>query len=227
MLNNAVVKKDNFLSSILNKSCYAIKGSIKKNFTFKNNSFYYLKMEASNKGQQRVFLKKKFELIEKNLIFFGKYKKKKSRNLEIVNVKRNQRKMKFSSDLFKFENSRFFNDRRIPKKTSINLKQKWLNNFFKRKRGDKLYVLKKNNEIVGYILMFIVKNLAIIDLINIKTNYRKKGFAKEIINEFFLNHSKIKYLQAGTQSKNKSAISFYKSIGLKLIKKLNVYHLHT
>ncbi len=75
--------------------------------------------------------------------------------------------------------------------------------------------------------MFIVKNLAIIDLINIKTNYRKKGFAKEIINEFFLNHSKIKYLQAGTQSKNKSAISFYKSIGLKLIKKLNVYHLHT
>ena len=37
--------------------------------------------------------------------------------------------MKFSSDLFKFENSRFFNDKRIPKKTSINLKQKWLNNF--------------------------------------------------------------------------------------------------
>ena len=157
----------------------------------------------------------------------GKYKKKDSLNIKIEDVQRKERQLKFSKELFIFQNSRFFRDKKIPKRLAIDFKKKWLNNFFTGKRGNKLYVIKKGNKVIGYLLLLIRKNIASIDLINIKKNFRKKGLAKEMINKFFIDNPKIKFLKAGTQSKNKNAINFYKSLGMKLIQRKSIYHLHT
>ncbi len=75
--------------------------------------------------------------------------------------------------------------------------------------------------------MIIKKDTALIDLINIKKKYRNKGYAKELINQSFVNNKRIKFLKAGTQQTNIGAIKFYKSIGLRLKEKYLVFHLHT
>ena len=63
------------------------------------------------------------------LSFLGKYKKKDSLNIKIEDVQRKERQLKFSKELFIFQNSRFFRDKKIPKRLAIDFKKKWLNNY--------------------------------------------------------------------------------------------------
>jgi ribosomal protein S18 acetylase RimI-like enzyme len=226
---NVVIKKDKFLSTILKKDCFLISKKIQKNLTFKKNSFYQLKIKKTDMRQKKILKEKGFKLIEKNFLFFGIYKKKLlnklPKNFEIKNCKK--KFINLPDNLFKFENSRIFKDKKISKNNSLQFKKKWLNNFFKNKRADKLHILKIKKKIIGFLMIIIKDNTAIIDLIKISKKYQKKGFAVQMINEFFLKNKKIKYLKAGTQSDNVSAINFYKTLNLKLIDKFQVYHLHT
>ena len=219
------ITKDKFLTKIFKKNCYTIKGNLKSKIVLKRKSFYQYKVRRINKNQSKILKDKKFNLIETSLVFFGKYRIRKiSNNVQAESL---TKKVKLSTELFKFEKSRFFKDKKISKKLAINFKKNWINNFFKGERGSKLYIIKKKGVILGFLLMIIKKDTAFIDLINIKKKYRNKGYAKELINQSFANNKKIKFLKAGTQKKNISAIKFYKSIGLKLKEKYLVFHLHT
>ena len=219
------ITKDKFLTKIFKKNCYTIKGNLKSKIVLKRKSFYQYKVRRINKNQSKILKDKKFNLIETSLVFFGKYRIRKiSNNVQAESL---TKKVKLSTELFKFEKSRFFKDKKISKKLAINFKKNWINNFFKGERGSKLYIIKKKGVILGFLLMIIKKDTAFIDLINIKKKYRNKGYAKELINQSFTNNKKIKFLKAGTQQKNISAIKFYKSIGLKLKEKYLVFHLHT
>ena len=131
MPKNISLKKDKFLSKIFKKNCYNIKGSLKDKIVFKKKSFYQYKVKKINKNQTKILKEKKFNLIETNLVFFGKYKVKKLSNN--VLTKSLKKKVKLSTELFKFEKSRFFKDKKIPTKLAINFKKNWINNFSKEK----------------------------------------------------------------------------------------------
>ncbi len=143
-------KKDKFLTKILKKNCYNIKGNLKNKIVLKTKSFYQYKVKNINKKQEKILKDKKFNLIETSLVFFGKYRIRRLPN----NVKAESltKKVKLSKELFKFEKSRFFKDKKIPSKLAINFKKNWINNFFKGKRGDKLYIVKKKR---SYFRVFI------------------------------------------------------------------------
>ena len=54
--------------------------------------------------------------------------------------------------------------------------------FFKKKRGDYLFVSYQKNQILGFILIIKKKKVFNIDLIATAKKYRKKGVATSLIN---------------------------------------------
>ena len=91
--------------------------------------------------------------------------------------------------LEKTSNSHFVQDKKLPIKFRINFRFNWLNNFFKKKRGDYLIVYKKK-KIEGFILLIKKDKSFIIDLIVTSKKKRKSGVARSLIN--FVNNN---YLQ--------------------------------
>ena len=107
--------------------------------------------------------------------------------------------------------SRFMVDKSIPNKFKKRYRSQWIKNFFKKKRGDYLFVSYQNNQILGFILIIKKKKVFIIDLIATAKKYRKKGVATSLIN--YTNNKLMKKsnsIIAGTQFNNSAAIGMYK-----------------
>ena len=101
-------------------------------------------------------------------------------------------------------------------------------NFFRKKRGDYLFVSEQNKKILGFVLILKKKNHFIIDLIATCKNFRKKGVATSLIN--FTNNQlmgKKDKIIAGTQNNNFVAVKMYQNLGfIRKKEKTFCYHIH-
>ncbi len=229
-MNNKIIKTDKFLSNILKKKCFVINPNYINLIKIKKKSFYQLSINSILKKDKKILKNKKFRLMEKFYLFFGKIIKKKNKhqkNIKITEAKISDKKRVIDKSFLKFPHSRFFKDNKISKKKAFLIHKKWIENYFEGQRADKMYIATYHNKIAGFLLLFINNNEAIIDLINIKKKFRKKKIATNLLCEFMNKNKKVKYLYAGTQKTNRSSRIFYKSLGLKIKKTYYNYHLHT
>ena len=100
-------------------------------------------------------------------------------------------------------------------------------NFFNKKRGEYLIIIKLKKEIAGFLLILKNKNNFVIDLVAVKKKFKKLGYASKMLN--FFNHHIIKnkniFLYASTQSSNVESLKFYKKNNFKIKSKEHIYHL--
>ena len=126
-------------------------------------------------------------------------------------------------------NSRFIKDSLIKKKFKKVYRFIWLKNFFKKKRGDYLFVAVEKKKILGFILVIKEKNTFKIDLILSDIKFRKKKVASSLINT--VNNKLMKRNQrivAGTQYDNYIAIKMYKKLKFLRNNKIKyIYHIHS
>jgi ribosomal protein S18 acetylase RimI-like enzyme len=126
-------------------------------------------------------------------------------------------------------NSRFVKDNLFPIKFRRNFRYFWLNNFFKKKRGDYLIVCDLKKKILGFVLLLKKINSYQIDLIVVKKDKQSVGVGSSLIN--YINKRFLRAgvkLLAGTQSYNNKAISFYKNNGFIRSKDtIYNYHIHS
>ena len=221
-------KKDSFLSEILKKEAYTVNSISNPFHQFKKNSFYHFKKNNITAKEKSILKKAKFKLIEELYVYFGKIKLKKMshKDIKICEANKSDKSKILVAEFLNFKHSRFFKDKNISEKNAFLIKKKWIENFFRGKRGDKMYLAKFKSQIIGFVLFLINKNKATIDLINIRKKFQDKKVAKLLIYELFKKNKKIKYLQAGTQNSNKKAKFFYRSLNLKMKEKFYNYHLH-
>ena len=125
-------------------------------------------------------------------------------------------------------NSRFIADKLISKEFKKRYRSEWIKNFFRKKRGDYLFVSEQNKRILGFVLILKKKNRLIIDLIATSKNFRKKGVATSLIN--FTNNQimrKKDKITAGTQINNLAAVKMYQNLGfIEKKEKTFCYHIH-
>ena len=104
----------------------------------------------------------------------------------------------------------------------------WVQNFFKKQRGDYMLVAEKDKKILGFILILKKANKLIIDLIVTGKKHRKKNAATSLIN--YTNNKIMKKkdkIVAGTQKDNLIAIKMYKKLGFtQKNNKTFCYHIH-
>tara|TARA_B100000029_G_scaffold506476_1_gene589297 strand:+ start:141 stop:830 length:690 start_codon:yes stop_codon:yes gene_type:complete len=225
-----LIKKDNFVESLLGINSYLITTNKRTEKKFDrlqrivSPSFITLK----SKFLISKLLKEKIKasLICKQITFKKKYKKNSDNTKNCRLVRKFDLKPLRNISLENSSNSHFVQDKRLPYNFRKKFRFNWLNNFFKKKRGDLLVVYEKKN-IFGFIMLIIKKNTYVIDLIVTSKKKRKLGVARSLIN--FINNNYLKKKKssiiAGTQSNNLSAIKLYNKMGFKKIREEYVYHI--
>ena len=219
ILQTSILAQDVWLKNIFKKNCY-ITNDKKDIPTFKNyqNSFIFLKtLKPINTN----------ELKEKKLLYLGK-----NQTFEKIVKEKNNYKVKryisYKTQLKKneinkvvdiayknFKFSRFHLDKRLSSQKSNLIKKKWVKNYFKGLRGDKIFVQFYKKKISGFCLYKFEKTqIARIDLICLDKKFSGMGLAKDMINYSFkkLSLANKKKVVVSTQEKNSSAIKLYYSL---------------
>lgn len=217
------LNSDTWLEKILKRKCYNLELDEKngKKFSSFPTGFITCKLN-SNHFEESFFLQsKKFIFIDNQLTFrckFQKMKSKKNCGLAISDDK--DRILELSKFL---DNSRFNIDKNISSQESKMIKKCWVSNFFNGQRGDGLIVYKEKNTINGFLLYLRKEHYVIIDLIVVNPKTRMKDIGKNMI--YFLSSLyEGSDIQAGTQSSNSTAITFYQKLGFKLSSSKIILH---
>jgi ribosomal-protein-alanine N-acetyltransferase len=87
-------------------------------------------------------------------------------------------------------------------------------------------IAKMNDQIVGYIIGIIEKNIGTIVSIAVKKDYRRKGIGKKLLDciiEYFKSKN-ISIINLQVRIDNYEAISFYENNGFKKVKILKNYY---
>ena len=106
-------------------------------------------------------------------------------------------------------------------KRTNNDTKKEFNEFSSSKKRFLLF-MEKDNKIKGYLIGSIIRSdyqkIGYIDDLFVLKNFRKKGAAKKLIEEFIkiLKRNKIKKCRLGVNIKNNKAIKLYKDIGFEI-----------
>lgn len=221
-----MVKTDYFLSEIFQKKCGTI--NIEKDFNIENLKNYYF-ISSKSKVSTDIFqraINLNFYFVQISISFERKL------NYEDIHVTpfefaNNSDLSQLGSIAFKsFFFDRFHKDNNIPNEIASEIKRKWIENFFKEKRGDKCFVSKDHDgSIKGFLLTKKVDDEIIIDLISVAENYRRKGVAKSLINSMFnYYHKNYKNFIVSTQLENTNSIHLYKSLEFRIKNYFIIWH---
>lgn len=226
--------KDNFVTSLLKYQAYVVILNKYEKFNFakgfkKLKKPFFLTIKSRYKINKQDQKKIQINFFSKLIKFQKKYKS----NLPLIYKSRLAKKKDFTMikkiALENSSNSRFVKDKLFSKKFRKYFRYFWLNNFFKKKRGNYLIVCNYKKNILGFVLLLKKFNYYQIDLIVVKSSAQNKGVGKSLIN-YINNHflSSGSKLIAGTQLDNDKAINFYKKNGfIRLKGAIYNYHIHS
>lgn len=219
--------KDKWLSKTIGKQVYLYKNYNNINLDLpKKTQFTYIKINKKEKKKIQIIKKKNFKLINYNITFEKKITQSSlhDKNIRLAKIKD---KKKIQNIAFNnFNQSRFSLDKKLKKKSKL-IKSEWVNNYFKRKRGDALFLIEHNKTIAGFVLLIYNKQNLIIDLIAIDSKYQRKGLGIKLIN--FIQsyyYKKFKKIIVGTQLNNKASLKFYKRNKFRILRTEMVFHKH-
>jgi ribosomal-protein-alanine N-acetyltransferase len=85
---------------------------------------------------------------------------------------------------------------------------------------------QENNEIIGFIIFWIIDEIAELHSIAIDEKYKKSGFATKLIYHMYdlIKANGVNEIFLEVRASNKAAISLYKKKGFKEIAKINNYY---
>lgn len=103
-----------------------------------------------------------------------------------------------------------------------------VNNYYENRIGKDyniIYVVEINNKIVGYLYGYleendsIIKKIGHLDALYIEEDYRNKGYARKLINEFraYCTKNDVDHIEVKVFSDNIKAYNLYKSENLSLL----------
>ncbi|MFH5834123.1 GNAT family N-acetyltransferase [Halalkalibaculum sp. DA384] len=123
--------------------------------------------------------------------------------------------------------SRFKLDEKFSDNEFEKLYQKWIENSLSKKIADRVFVCKKENEIVGFVTLRLRNKKSVIGLIAVDEKYRGVGIGSKLLDtaKIFAEKEKCKYLEVATQLQNKPACNFYLNNGFFKKEVIHIYHL--
>lgn len=130
-----------------------------------------------------------------------------------------------------FRWSRFHLDPRIRPGLANLIKQKWMENYVRGKRGSALYAAEVDGEVAGFLAVIESAGghgrVAVIDLVGVAPPYQGRGVGTALLAAFIADwHDKVSELRVGTQAANVQSLSFYERSGFRIVETNYVLHAH-
>ena len=222
------LKSDTWLSKRIKKKTFFLDEKNILSFLRKKklNKNYFIFSKTKNKKFSKLLKENNFRYITTNFQCAKKIINVKNSDINCVVAKKKdmQAVKKISKNSYRY--SRFHLDKKIPKKICDEIFIKWVESYFKKKRGDFILLYKIKNKVIGFLLLKIEKFFSLrIDLIAVDNKFKRLGISKKLINyAMFLYYKKFNYLTVGFHSHNKIAKKFYSKIGFKLKSTKEIYH---
>lgn len=194
----------------------------------RNRAFYYAKLPTDNIRLVNQFVSIGFRIVDVNITFQREPAKIDPSSIFVreASPEDEARVLKIAASCFSY--SRFHLDPLIPNEIANMIKREWVANYFRKQRGEKLFVAELNSEIVGFnAVLKVQQNIRVIDLIGVDKNYWGRGVGKALV-ESFINESQNQYerLMVGTQIANIPSVNLYERCGFKSAGASYVLHAH-
>lgn len=239
MTNNII--KDDWLSEIIGRDTYklVVDESLvarTKNFfpkwleQFKGLKIFIHSKIPTNQLSYAHFLEKSgFNLIDTNVRLnkLSELRKnsKLANNCKLRFTKPEDKKQVVNLAKNNFRFSRFHLDPLIDNSIADCIKGKWVENYYRGKRGDNLIVATVAEKIAGFLLLIKDNQKLIIDLIAVDSKYRGQKIASDMI-IYAESLIKCTELMVGTQMTNIPSIRLYENLGFKMFSSEYVFHFH-
>ncbi|AUD64585.1 hypothetical protein BK011_02405 [Tenericutes bacterium MZ-XQ] len=129
------------------------------------------------------------------------------------------------NDFINFSDSRFIMDIRLKNRMKSNIYIDWIKNSFNIE-NKKFLIIRKKNEVLGFILYHVIDDSITIELISVKSGYHNQKIGSNLIDYLkrFAIDSNIAFIHVGTQISNIFAINFYMKNGFFVKSTTDVYH---
>lgn len=192
--------------------------------------FLYSKVQTSASARISLLQDLGFKLVDTNLTFEKKIGAMRPENLDgnvrFADAAEEDAVAKIARESFKF--SRFHLDRNIDKDVANLIKEEWVRNFFRGKRGDHLVVAASSGKIGGFLQLLLNKepDLMTIDLIAVDHGSRGQGFGRDMITFCEAKFPERTRFHVGTQVANVPSVRMYESMGFRLVNSVYVFHYH-
>lgn len=129
------------------------------------------------------------------------------------------------NDFINFSDSRFIMDVRLKNRMKSNIYIDWIKNSFNIE-NKKFLIIKKKNEVLGFILYHVIDDSITIELISVKSGYHNQKIGSNLIDYLkrLAIDSNIAFIHVGTQISNILAINFYMKNGFFVKSTTDIYH---
>lgn len=230
---------DKWLSALIHRETYRVQPELSdltcdKEYDFPcqfkkiENVFLYVKLPTTFLELTHFFQKADFRIADVNIVFEKKISHSTSFDSDGIrfSLQTDQKEVQeLARKSFKY--SRFHMDKAfLPEQANL-IKAEWANNFFLGKRGKWMIVAEKNNKIVGFLLILeAAKNVLVIDLIAVDSNFRGQGLAHQMITLAEKELFSFNKIQVGTQIVNYSSMHLYENMGFRICGSYYVLHYH-
>jgi ribosomal protein S18 acetylase RimI-like enzyme len=125
-----------------------------------------------------------------------------------------------------FAFSRFHLDPGIEPPLADRIKEEWMRNGVRGKRGDWLIVAEDSGVPGGFLLLLGAPDALVIDLIAVGPSARGKGFAKAMIRFAERRIEGFERYRVGTQIANVPSMGLYENLGFRVVDSAYVLHRH-
>jgi len=123
--------------------------------------------------------------------------------------------------------SRFKTDPNFQNAEYDKLYMEWIEKSVKREIADEVLVYSENEDEKGLITLGFKENSGSIGLLAVDEKERGKSIGRKLVQSalLYFREKKVNIVEVVTQSKNKGACEFYKSMGFEVKSIVNIYHL--
>jgi GNAT superfamily N-acetyltransferase len=130
-----------------------------------------------------------------------------------------------------FRYSRFHLDPLCPNAIANGIKRAWCENYFKERRGERLFVAFHDGVAVGFLAALIAEreagSAAIVELVAVAPGHQGKRIGEALMLAFHEHYrQRCAWLEVGTQTANIHSIRLYERLGFSLIQSQYVLHAH-
>jgi ribosomal protein S18 acetylase RimI-like enzyme len=126
-----------------------------------------------------------------------------------------------------FGQSRFHLDPSVPAEVADDLRARWVENFYKGKRGEAMVLALDGERVIGFNQLLLRGDVYVIDLISVDSAYRKRGIAGDLVRFGDHHFAGATKARVSTQVANIGACRLYERLGFMLESAKYVFHLHT
>jgi ribosomal protein S18 acetylase RimI-like enzyme len=130
-----------------------------------------------------------------------------------------------------FTYSRFHLDPSIPTGVADRIKRAWVENYFRRRRGEELLVALAGGQPAGFLAVLLdtraAEPAAVIDLVGVDRAQQARGIGTRLVGAFLARWgSRVPTLRVGTQAANAPSIRLYERMGFRFARAHYVLHAH-